>query len=511
MAFQLPATPNFNVQVPQMPNALDTAGKAASLQNMLSEAALRKQLAPLDVQEAQQRVQQQTIQTQQAQQAMDSQKKLQDAIANGTFNKYAAQDVPDGSGFDAAGAYQELVTKHGVLPAQASAAVESLQKIGQTMAEQRKTNAQAAEANATVRSKTLDALSAKLGSIGDMPATKAVDALDAFHQDLVNNPKAYPGLTQQELAHLYSADLTHLPAVTQLMGLEGKIADYHKGQAAATKEQQEATNATPQGTAAKASAEAQARLNVESSPQAVALAGQKAALEATARQSAAQGSPEDAGKLLASGDLTLADLKSRGTTPKFITAAVAAAQKEKPGYNPADEVIAESVAHSQSANQFFGSANSLITKGGTLDQLEKQGRNIPSNQLPVLNSVEDWMKLAAGKGPLAGYAATALGVADDYGKVMGGGTASDHARDAALQLFAKAASPEQRADAIKATRDAVQSQRDSRIGNNQFLKRQYGAEVSTGAPTMIRARDPQGVLHEAKEGTALPKGWTLEK
>lgn len=34
--------------------------------------------------------------------------------------------------------------------------------------------------------------------------------------------------------------------------------------------------------------------------------------------------------------------------------------------------------------------------------------------------------------------------------------------------------------------------------------------VAAPASGMIRARDPNGVLHEAKKGTALPKGWTLE-
>jgi hypothetical protein len=247
---------------------------------------------------------------------------------------------------------------------------------------------------------------------------------------------------------------------------------------------------------AKAGSEAQARLNVESSPQAVRLAGQKAAIEANARQSAAQGSPIDAGRLLAAGQLTLADLKSRGTTPKFITQAVAAAQQVDPHYNPADEVIAESVAKSQSANQFFGSANSLIAKGGTLDQLSVLGKKIPQHDFPILNTVDDWQQLARGKGPLAAYAAMALGVADDYGKVMGGGTASDHARDAALQLFSRAASPDMREQAIAATRGAVQSQRDSRIGNNQFLKRQYGAELGGGSNANSQG-PPAGATHTA--------------
>ena len=168
----------------------------------------------------------------------------------------------------------------------------------------------------------------------------------------------------------------------------------------------------------KARTEAQARLAVESSPQAMNTAATKASVEATARQGAAQGSAADAGHLLASGQLTLADLKSRSTTPSFITQSVAA-QKENKDYNTADEVIAEHVAKSAQANQFFGSANSLISKGGTLDQLAAQGQKIPNNKLPVGELIEDWKKLATGKGPLAGYAATALGVADDYGKSYG--------------------------------------------------------------------------------------------
>jgi hypothetical protein len=51
-----------------------------------------------------------------------------------------------------------------------------------------------------------------------------------------------------------------------------------------------------------------------------------------------------------------------------------------------------------------------------------------------------------------------------------------------------------RAQAVAATRGAVQSQRDSRIGNNQFLKRQYGVEVGG-----------------AKEAGAVPKSLSAEQ
>ena len=239
MAFQLPPLPNFQTNIPQTPSLLDQASKAATLSQMMNTNKLQQQLAPLQVQEQQQKVQSETLANTKAQQELDSQKALQQAVAGGAFNKFAGVNTPDGSGFDAAGAYSDLLSKHPeILPAHASAAVESLQKIGQNMSEQRKTDAQAAEANAAVRAKTLESLASKLGSISDMPASKAATALDEFHQDLVKNPKAYPGLTQQEFAHLYASDLGHLDAMGAYMGIEGKMADFHKSKAEAIKAEQ---------------------------------------------------------------------------------------------------------------------------------------------------------------------------------------------------------------------------------------------------------------------------------
>jgi len=196
--------------------------------------------------------------------------------------------------------------------------------------------------------------------------------------------------------------------------------------------------------------------------------------KAKADQVAKQGDPVAAGKDLAQGLVTLTDLRTRQTTADFILQATEEARKVDPSYNPADEVNFEHVAKSPQAAVFFGSARSLMEKGGTLDQLYDWGKKIPDNTLPTLNTVEDWVSLKAGKGPLAGYAALVLGVADDYGKVMGGGSASDSARDHALSLFAAAQNQKQRVDAIRGTLGGVSSQYHGRIGNNKFLQREYG-------------------------------------
>jgi len=195
--------------------------------------------------------------------------------------------------------------------------------------------------------------------------------------------------------------------------------------------------------------------------------------KARADQAAKQGDPVSAGRQLAQGLLTLADLRTRQTTTDFIEKATDEARKIDPNYNPADEVNFEHIAKSPQTAVFMGSARSLLQKGGTIDQLIEWGKKIPDNSLPVLNKLEDWQKLASGKGPLAGYAALVLGLADDYGKVMGAGSASDSARDSALALFAAAQTPEQRLDAARGTLGGVGSQFDSRVGKNRFLQREY--------------------------------------
>lgn len=223
-----------------------------------------------------------------------------------------------------------------------------------------------------------------------------------------------------------------------------------------------------QQAAAVAGADAKARMPYE-----MALAAQKQALS--------QGDPKMAGHLMASGDATLSELKARGATPDFIARSLFAAKQENPNFNPQEAEAQFDVAKSPTNTGFFGSAGSLVSKGGTLDQLQNVAKSIPQNQIPALNTLEDWTKAAGGNGPLAHYASTALGVADDYSKVMGGGQGSDTSRLAALNLINKNASPEARAGAIEGIRDAVGSQMESRIGKNPVLQRMYGSQLPAKA------------------------------
>jgi hypothetical protein len=197
------------------------------------------------------------------------------------------------------------------------------------------------------------------------------------------------------------------------------------------------------------------------------------AREARTQQIVNQGTADDAGKLLANRSLTLSELKSRQVTPKFITDAVAAAQKYDPTYKAAEAEGQGKIAGSPANQQFFGNTDSLLVKGGTLDQLAQTHAALGNTSLPFANKLENWKQAQLGQGPQAAFAAAALGVADDASKVMSGGTGSDASRQQALDIIGRDLSNEGMAASIAQVRKQIESQRNGRVGTNPYLKDMY--------------------------------------
>jgi hypothetical protein len=200
-----------------------------------------------------------------------------------------------------------------------------------------------------------------------------------------------------------------------------------------------------------------------------------------AEQAAKDGDPVAAARLLTSGLVAPSQLISV-RNPDFATKAFTAAAKLDPTFN-LQKAEADYRAASSPANlNFFGPAKSMVEKGGTLDQLEAAAKDIPGGQIPVFNKLADAEKAALGSGPVAKYAAIALGVADDYSKITGGG-GSDSSREQALHLLPIDASPEARKASLSGIRGTVNSQIHSRIGNNRVLQLQYGDDTTPAGPS----------------------------
>lgn len=203
-------------------------------------------------------------------------------------------------------------------------------------------------------------------------------------------------------------------------------------------------------------------------------------------QAVKDGSPEDAARLWVEGKVNPNDTKAR-SGPGFYIKTALAAEKLDPTFKPEVAAAQFDVAKSPTNVGFFGSAQSLTDKGGTLDQLEEAAKAIPHGKIPVFNSLADAQKAATGDGPLARYAAVALQVADDGAKVQGGGVGSDSSREGWLKLLPANASEDARHQSVLGIRGGVQSQIDSRIGKNPVLRSMYG---SGSAPKA----DPLGIF-----------------
>lgn len=240
MAFQLIPPPSFNVNIPPQPDALQKFGQMASLRDMLAQSESRQQLLPGQIQEQQARVQQQQVETQRAQIQLESQKAMMAMIASGELNKYAGVTTDDGSGFDAAGAFQHMMSTGKILPEQASAFISPIQNIAKNQAEIYKDTSQAGEAQAALREKGRKVLTESMGSVLDAPSSDFAKTRDAFRNQLVNSPDKFAGVPRQDLALAYSSADTpeHFAAAVGALGLESQLADFHKSKSSAAAEKQ---------------------------------------------------------------------------------------------------------------------------------------------------------------------------------------------------------------------------------------------------------------------------------
>jgi hypothetical protein len=231
MGFELPTLPSFQTNIPQMPSALDQYGKMLQLKSLMGQ----QQLQPGQMEQQKQQIQTSTLENQQRQLELQSQQAMMKAWSDPDFLKHFTgtdKAQSSGFGFDPDGLSSALISK-GVLPKDAMAMTQQFIERSQKIAETQKAVAQTGEAEAAQRDKGMKILADKIGGVLDLPAAKAGDALAALKQDLVKNPKAYAGVPQEDLAHLFSADLEHLPAMATLIGLDGKIADFHKSKSEA--------------------------------------------------------------------------------------------------------------------------------------------------------------------------------------------------------------------------------------------------------------------------------------
>lgn len=506
MAIAIPAAPNYNVTPPQLPNPIAQQTALANLANMKSESALRQQLAPLDVQEAQQRVQQQTTANQ------VSQLQLQTMNAQNAYwsnpEQYAVDDPKAQPGNDkiatllgVAADDPILAMVHGQMKAgvpgnaaiaDAKATLDFRQNVAKATQDQQKVlddaHSHMAKIAAPILAEQDPAKKAQMiqdampgiaewakfdPSIAQNIKNLNVQNFDAFANRLGAEQDALDYRTKS--ADAWAKELTNNESVNPLLKIAVNPTEAFSGDklpASIAYLQSRVKDADP-----KIATQATQLLGQAKAAQGVQLSIDKAKKEA--EQRIADGDPESAGQLLFDGTVAPSQLIS-SRKPEFAQKAFAAAaklgQQAGTGWNAQKAEADFNVAKSPANIAFFGSAKSLTDPGGTLDQLAAASKDIPSSEIPVINTIADVMKLQTGDPKIAKYATIAWGVSDDAAKVQGGGQGSDKSRADALALVTGKQSPEQRLAAINAIRGTVGSQVQSRIGNNTVMKQMYGSQ-----------------------------------
>lgn len=523
--------PALDIKTPQQPDLLQKYGQLQQLRNSALQTQMAQQEAPLRLQALQQQTQLGAGQVQLQQQQIKDKQAMTAAMQNWDGKDYTQLPA--------------LVIKNGGSAEAVMGLKKQILDQQTAIATQVKDQGQGALAQIEATNKKNDLITGALAPLTDasqVPDAQLPQMLTSTVQSLVQQGALDPQHAAAAQQLLQSGDPTAirqgidhfrktLMAQSQITDDVAKQAATQASRTAAAKNQAEidyyAKNGGAPGVSegiiqqndwltkhpgktasdyvgAKAAQEESARL-----PGEMALAAQ--------RQALSQGDPKTAAQLLVNGDATLSELKARGATPDFIARTLFAANKLSGGkYNAQSADAQFQVAKSPANVAFFGSANSLTEKGGTLDQLQAAAKQIPGEQIPVFNSIADVEKAATGSGPIAKYASVLLGVADDYSKVMGGGQGSDTSRAQALKLIPANASPEAREAAIEGIRGAVGSQITSRIGNNPVLGRMYArpnsssqasspATAPTGTPVGTKKQFPNG-----KTGVWDGHGWVAQ-
>jgi hypothetical protein len=191
---------------------------------------------------------------------------------------------------------------------------------------------------------------------------------------------------------------------------EAKVEDYYKQkQAKATQDAKPITASTapaiiadPNETAVRKT-QAQTVLDIDNN--------QKFKLkenELKMQQAIDMGDPAAAARLLVDGTLTLGDLRARKATPAFITqvttaAQALAAQQGNPTWSAKTAEAQVNAARGTQNVSFFGSAGSLLRKGGTLDLLASQGTGLGNSSIPMFNTLDQYISYHTGNEKIAGF------------------------------------------------------------------------------------------------------------
>jgi hypothetical protein len=116
----------------------------------------------------------------------------------------------------------------------------------------------------------------------------------------------------------------------------------------------------------------------------------------------------------------------------------------------------------------------MTDPNGAIDIAQNAAKSLPRVDEATLNKVFNATATEFGSKEATNFHTAMLGLADEYSKVMGGGTATDTGRKQALDVLKASYSKGQLAGAIGVMRQDIAARQNTLVGDNRYLKKQYG-------------------------------------
>jgi hypothetical protein len=150
----------------------------------------------------------------------------------------------------------------------------------------------------------------------------------------------------------------------------------------------------------------------------------------------------------------------------------------------------------------------MSAPNGELAIAVNAAKALPQLNSSLANKVFNITETQFGSDAVTNFHTSMIGFSDLYAKVMGGGVGTDALRQSAMDVLKDGYSHGQIAGSIKVLQQQIEARRDQMIGNNPYLRKQFGG--STPARASNVQSPPVSLLKEGVNTTfANGQVWTL--
>ena len=118
--------------------------------------------------------------------------------------------------------------------------------------------------------------------------------------------------------------------------------------------------------------------------------------------------------------------------------------------------------------------NGVTEPNGALSIASNAAQALPKGFFTPVNNLFNSAATTFGSDQETNFHTAMLGLADEYSKIMGGGTASDTGRQQALNILKAGYSKGQFDGAVNVLHSDIAARKSAIIGDNRYLMRQYG-------------------------------------